>query len=119
MLELFTVSCDTGFAQLGLGVGAPGLADEAMSFGWDQYPPARPARGRESYFPPVSSFRYDLAALAKSAIGQESVQATPLTLALDASARRERWRDHDATPTRRPSRGSQGQTVGPTIPSRG
>ena len=83
MLELFTVSCDTGFAQLGLGVGAPGLADEAMSFGWDRTPPFDLPGVASSYFPPASSFRYDQAALAKSAIGQESVQATPLTLALD------------------------------------
>ncbi|HTW08083.1 MAG TPA: penicillin-binding transpeptidase domain-containing protein, partial [Acidimicrobiales bacterium] len=33
-----------------------------------------------------SSFHDDLASLAKSAIGQESVQATPLTLALDVAA---------------------------------
>ena len=39
MLALFTVSCDTGFAQLGLGVGAAGLVDEANAFGWDQTPP--------------------------------------------------------------------------------
>ncbi|HYA45495.1 MAG TPA: penicillin-binding transpeptidase domain-containing protein, partial [Acidimicrobiales bacterium] len=86
MLQLFTVSCDTGFAQLGLGVGAAGLAGEASSFGWDQVPPLDLSGVAQAYFPPASSFRYDQAALAKSAIGQESVQATPLTLALDASA---------------------------------
>jgi penicillin-binding protein A len=37
----------------------------------------------ESSFPPVPSFHDNLAALAKSAIGQESVQATPLGLAMD------------------------------------
>jgi peptidoglycan glycosyltransferase len=40
----------------------------------------------QSYFPPASSFKGNLASLAKSAIGQESVQATPLSLALDTSA---------------------------------
>ena len=83
MLALFTVSCDTGFAQLGLGVGAAGLVDEANAFGWDQTPPLDLPGVAQSSFPPVSSFHDNLAALAKSAIGQESVQATPLTLAMD------------------------------------
>lgn len=85
MLELFTVSCDTGFAQLGLEVGATGLVDEAQAFGWDQAPPLDLPGVAQSSFPPASSFHDNLAALAKSAIGQESVQATPLTLALDAA----------------------------------
>jgi penicillin-binding protein A len=85
MLTLFTVSCDTGYAQLGLGVGAAGMVDEAKAFGWDQVPPLDLPGVAESYFPPVSSFRRDLPALAKSSIGQESVQATPLTMALDVA----------------------------------
>ena len=83
MLELFTVSCDTGFAQLGLGVGAAGMVDEAQAFGWDQTPPLDLPGVAQSSFPAASSFHDNLAALAKSAIGQESVQATPLTLAMD------------------------------------
>lgn len=85
MLELFTVSCDTGFAQLGLGVGTAGLVDEAHAFGWDKTPPLDLPGVAQSSFPPASSFHDNLAALAKSAIGQESVQATPLTLALDVA----------------------------------
>jgi peptidoglycan glycosyltransferase len=84
LLALFTVSCDTGFAQLGLAVGATGLADEATAFGWNATPPLDLPGVAQSYFPPASSFTNNLAALAKSAIGQESVQATPLTVALDA-----------------------------------
>ncbi len=86
ILVLFTVSCDTGFAQLGLAVGASGMADEATAFGWDTTPPLDMPGVAQSYFPPASSFDHDLAALAKSAIGQESVQATPLTIALDSGA---------------------------------
>jgi penicillin-binding protein A len=84
LLQLFTVSCDTGFAQLGLDVGATGMAEEATAFGWDTTPPLDLPGVAQSYFPPASSFNDNLAALAKSAIGQESVQATPLTIALDA-----------------------------------
>ncbi len=86
MLELFTVSCDTGFAQLGLGVGGKALADEAKAFGWDQPVPLDLPGVAQSYFPPASSFNRNAGALAKSAIGQESVQAVPLTMALDAAA---------------------------------
>jgi peptidoglycan glycosyltransferase len=86
LLALFTVSCDTGFAQLGLAVGATGMADEATAFGWNSTPPLDMPGVAQSYFPPAVSFNRNLAALAKSAIGQESVQATPLTVALDAGA---------------------------------
>ena len=85
LLALFTVSCDTGFAQLGLEVGASNLAGEAKSFGWDQPLPLDLPGVAESFFPAVRTFLHDQAALAKSAIGQESVQAVPLTLALDAA----------------------------------
>ena len=85
LLELFTVSCDTGFAQLGLGVGASNLANEAKAFGWDQPTPLDLPGVAESLFPAASTFVRNEAALAKSAIGQESVQAVPLTLALDAA----------------------------------
>ena len=86
LLALFTVSCDTGFAQLGLAVGPTGMADEATAFGWNSTPPLDLPGVAQSYFPPASSFNQNRAALAKSAIGQESVQATPLTVALDAGA---------------------------------
>jgi len=85
LLELFTVSCDTGFAQLGISLGGTNLADEAKAFGWDQPTPLDMPGVAESYFPPPSSFIRNAAALAKSAMGQESVQAVPLTLALDAA----------------------------------
>lgn len=110
MLELFTVSCDTGYAQLGLGLGGQALYQEAKSFGWDQVPPLDLPGVVSSYFPPPSSFHQDLAALAKSAIGQESVQATPLTLALDTAA----IADHGVIMTPHllsKVMGSQGQTV--------
>jgi len=85
ILQLFTVSCDTGFAQLGLLVGARTLAEQAKAFGWDQPVPLDMPGVAESYFPPPSSFYRNGAALAKSAIGQESVQAVPLLMALDAA----------------------------------
>ncbi len=86
LLELFTVSCDTGFGQLGLDLGGQSLYDEARAFGWDRPVPLDLPGVAESFFPQPSSFVRNAGALAKSAIGQESVQAVPLTLAMDAAA---------------------------------
>lgn len=82
LLELFTVSCDTGFGQLGLTLGARNLYDEATSFGFDQTPPLDLPFGVPSNFPSVASFTQNLPTLAYSAIGQENVQASPLQMAL-------------------------------------
>lgn len=85
LLELFTVSCDTGFGQLGLDLGAQNLYDEATSFGFDHTPPIDLPFGAQASFPPVSSFAQATPFLAYSAIGQEDVSATPLEMALVAA----------------------------------
>lgn len=86
ILEDFTVSCDSAFGQIGLDLGAQNLASEAQSFGFDKTPPLDLPAVAQSYFPPASSFTQDLPALAKSAIGQENVSATPLEMAMVAGA---------------------------------
>ena len=83
---LFTVSCDTGFGQLGLDLGAANLAAEARSFGFDQTPPLDLPDPAQSFFPAESSFHQNLPTLAFSAIGQEDVSATPLEMAEVAGA---------------------------------
>ncbi|MDE3205415.1 MAG: penicillin-binding protein 2 [Acidobacteriota bacterium] len=82
LLQLFTVSCDTGFGQIGLSLGAQSLYSEAHGFGFDQTPPLDLPFAAQSYFPPAASFAQSLPTLAYSAIGQEDVQATPLEMAL-------------------------------------
>lgn len=79
---LFTVSCDTGFGQIGLDLGAQNLFNEAESFGFNQAPPIDLPAAAASTFPPVSAFSQDLPALAYSAIGQQDVSATALQMAL-------------------------------------
>jgi penicillin-binding protein A len=83
---LFTVSCDTGFGQLGLDLGAEKLAAEAVSFGFNRTPPIDLPDAAQSFFPTVASFSQNLPTLAFSAIGQDDVSATPLGMALVASA---------------------------------
>jgi len=84
LLELFTISCDTGFGQVGLDLGASSLYAEASSFGFDQTPPIDLPFAAESSFPTAASFAQDLPGVAYSAIGQQDVQATPLEMAMVA-----------------------------------
>lgn len=83
--DLLRVSCNTGFAQLGLDMGAEALAGEAADFGFNARPPLDLPAVARSTFPDVASFRQDQPALAKSAIGQQDVAATPLEMALVAA----------------------------------
>jgi penicillin-binding protein A len=86
LLELFTISCDTGFGQVGLDLGATSLYQEATSFGFDQTPPIDLPFAAPSNFPTAASFAQDLPGVAYSAIGQQDVQATPLEMAMVAGA---------------------------------
>lgn len=86
ILELFTVSCDTGFGKIGLDLGAHDLYSQATAFGFDSVPPIDLPDAAPSVFPAPSSFARNLPTLAYSAIGQENVAATPLEIAMDAGA---------------------------------
>jgi peptidoglycan glycosyltransferase len=83
--ELLTVSCDTGFGQVGLDLGGGRLETEARAFGFDRTPPIDLPAPAQSYFPPASSFPKALPTLAFSAIGQDNVSATPLEMAMVAA----------------------------------
>lgn len=81
---LLLVSCNTGFGQMGLDLGAEALFAEAEDFGFNDSPPFDlPAV--TSTFPGVSSFTRNEPALAQSAIGQRDVAASPLAMALVAA----------------------------------
>ncbi len=86
LANLFRVSCNTGFAQIGLDLGADKLAKEADNFGFNQVPPLDLPTVAKAFFPTAASLTHDLPSLAKSAIGQENVQSTPLEMALAAAA---------------------------------
>ena len=86
MLELFTVSCNTGFGQIGLDLGANALYSEAKNYGFNQVTPIDLPFPAVSTFPPPSAFTQDLPGLAFSAIGQQNVESTPLEMAMVAGA---------------------------------
>lgn len=81
--KALAVSCNTTFAQLGLGLGADGFYRTVKAFGLDQDPdpgiPARPG----TLAPPG---KMTPAELAGSAIGQGEVLVSPLQMALVAAA---------------------------------
>ena len=83
--DLFRISCDTGFGQIGLDLGAQILSDEAAGFGFNQSPPLDLPGVFRSTFPPASFFTGRTPLLAFSAIGQDNVSATPLQMALVAA----------------------------------
>ena len=80
--QLLQVSCDTGFGQIGLDLGAQNLSDEASAFGFGQTPPIDLPGVAAAAFPPASYFKQRLPLLAYGAIGQDVVSATPLQIAL-------------------------------------
>ena len=83
--EILRISCNTAFAQMGLDLGPQRLAATATQFGFNKVPPIDLPFGVQSAFPDPSAFARDKPALAKSAIGQQDVAATPLTMALVAA----------------------------------
>src|SRR3954452_17133984 len=83
--DLLRVSCNTGFAQIGLDMGADKLISQAEASGFTSRPPLDLPSVASSTIPAASAFKQDLPGLAKTAIGQQDVQATPLEMALVAA----------------------------------
>ena len=83
--QLLIVSCNTGFAQMGLDLGARRARGEAGDYGFNDQPPLDIPRAVKSVFPDASSFIKDDPRLAQSAIGQQDVSASPLQMALIAA----------------------------------
>lgn len=79
----FRRSCNTIFAMLGIQLGADELAATAESFEFNTEVPFELAV-QPSVFPPPQGL--DEPALAQSSIGQRDVRATPLEMAMVASA---------------------------------
>lgn len=80
----FTVSCNTYFAQLGAELPAGALESTARAFGFTQRPPLD-IRAAASKLPTDDQLKSP-AFRALSSIGQYSVAATPLQMALVAAA---------------------------------
>ncbi|MCI6585246.1 MAG: penicillin-binding transpeptidase domain-containing protein [Mobiluncus porci] len=77
----FAQSCNTPFGQLGMNLGGEPLKKQAEAFGFGVVPEI-PMTGAASQFPLPEAPSF----LANAAIGQQSVRATPLQMAMVASA---------------------------------
>ena len=78
-------SCDTGFANMGLDLGAHNLATEAHDFGYNQLSPLDLPGVATSAFPTEAELTNNAPSQAYSAIGQQNVGATALQNALIAA----------------------------------
>lgn len=83
--EAFRRSCNTVFGQLAMDLGPQVLEQQAEAFGFNREIPFE-WEALAGVFPDDSEFANDLPALAQSGLGQRDVQATPLLMALIASA---------------------------------
>ncbi|MGO8871335.1 MAG: penicillin-binding transpeptidase domain-containing protein [Acidimicrobiales bacterium] len=82
--ELLIQSCDADFASIGGLLGAPALVDQAEAYGFNQQIPLDVPSDTVavSQIGTVAQFATDLPGLMKSAIGQETVSASALQMAL-------------------------------------
>lgn len=80
--QLLPPSCDTGYALLGIQLGASVLYSQAKAYGFDSVPPIDLPDVAESSFPTPAQLATNLPGVAYSAIGQLDVSATALEMAL-------------------------------------
>jgi peptidoglycan glycosyltransferase len=82
LFEILAVSCNSAFAQMGAEVnGQPAMLSGAERFGFNHRPPIDLPAAAVSAFPDTGRSK---AFLAQASIGQNSVQATPLQMAMVA-----------------------------------
>ncbi len=84
LFEILATSCNSSFAQMGLDLGAQTMVNGAESFGFNAAPPIDLPDPDLSVFP--TDYDQRLPSLAQASIGQYDVRATPLEMALVASA---------------------------------
>jgi len=84
LFDILAKSCNSSFAKMGVDIGPAKMIAGVEAFGFNAKPPIDLPAAATSRFP--TDFDQNLPALAQSAIGQNSVSATPLQMALVASA---------------------------------
>ena len=85
LIAITRVSCNTAFARMALDIGAEQLVGQAEAFGFNERPPIDLPGAAESTIAETDFFEQNLPLLAQTAIGQNTVRATPLQMALVAA----------------------------------
>lgn len=86
LLLILQVSCNTAFAQMGVDIGAEALVSTTKAFGFGEVPPIDLPNAAAATTADVAFFDRNTPLLAQTAIGQNTVRATPLEMALVAGA---------------------------------
>jgi penicillin-binding protein A len=87
LFEILAESCNSSFARMAVeNLGEGQTREGAEAFGFDEEPPIDLPDPVASHFPSAAELQGSDAFLAQSAIGQFSVQASPLQMALIAAA---------------------------------
>lgn len=86
LFDLLRVSCNTGFAQVGVDLGPAAMREGAEGFGFNDAPPIDLPDPATSVFPTEFPDDQGNGPLARAAIGQGDVSSTPLQMALVAAA---------------------------------
>jgi hypothetical protein len=115
LAQALQVSCNVVFGEIGLKLGAEKLVAQAQRFGFDGNVPFDNLPFAEGQIPPASQFAQDLPGVAYSAIGQQSVVANPLQMALIASAIANGGVELDAAAIRQLFESEYERTFGHTI----
>ena len=84
--ELMRVSCNTGFAEMGIQIGATSLVRQAEKFGFNETPGLDLPNAAPSFIPEPAFYDDNQPLLAQSAIGQFEVAASPLQMAMITAA---------------------------------
>jgi peptidoglycan glycosyltransferase len=85
LMDILRISCNTAFARMGVDLGPDTLVGQARKFGFGATPPLDlPAVAASSINDPTF-FERNVPLLAQTAIGQNTVRATPLQMALVAA----------------------------------
>jgi penicillin-binding protein A len=85
LLDVMRISCNTAFAHMGLDIGAESLVNRANAFGFGDKPPLDLPAVARSPIQDAPFFDTNVPLLAQTAIGQNTVAATPLQMALVAA----------------------------------
>jgi peptidoglycan glycosyltransferase len=85
LFQILEISCNTSFAHMGVDLGAETLVGQAQAFGFGEQPPIDLPRPASSPIESVEFFKQNVPLLAQTAIGQNTVRATPLQMALVAA----------------------------------
>ena len=84
LFEILRVSCNVSFARMAVDIGAEAMVGTAQAFGFNDRPPLDLPAVAASRIETVDFFQTNQALLGQTGIGQNTMRATPLQMAMVA-----------------------------------